>query len=921
MKLNRICKIASVLAVLGGLCLIPMKAQAQVWFDCLADHTITTDDIWVKLSSDLLGVWIGASGSITWGNDGDNSDDDKFNDPEAVCFLTPITGEVQGRFAFWSDQGSLFTDRDDLVAITFGSPWASGEWCYATIRVVDGTTTTDKIWGSSEGGTILPTNPGASNNYLRGVWNYNGPQVWCDMRIDMLGDTARIRWDFYNFENHVVQVGLRFGQWIAPKQADNSSRGFIDNDYIIVPGQRPKQVDYIADRLEIGSSKMPPYVDFYFGQSDFAPDFRQWIKRDNQHPDLTQVDRFELMEHTRLLLGRRWQGFHVPDLPLVDPTYAVFYNPVNVAPNSLDDFNKGKPGLRIIQYMGLANGASDVTLPVAVTTEAPKALQFSSSSLNGLSPNPFKIYGTVTNGYSVVDQELDLTNITLAVSLPPGFKVTDGQVQKTIARLGPNDSQQVSWDVESDGTSSGELSYRVAVSASPANAKTITNTMLVSPTNRLKTTPGYNLVSLPFTFDDARFDTIFGVSGLKTISIDQLTGRYIPIDTAVRGQGVWLDTGESNVFSLNGAHTPTGQQTSSFPYSLQSGWQMIGDPWLYPVPLGQIIFVGSDDPTKSFNIQDAINLKWIKGVLYYFDKALGEYLFTQDLSTAVQPMVGYWVKVTALKPVQMIWPPVFAVGVGGSPRATIDPWLPKPGHYRLQIAARTKAAADTQTYFGVSADSNDGADNNDIPEPPMVPDCKLNVSIDHSDWGQDAGLYAQDVRSSSQQNHTWFFTVNSYEDADVTMTWPNLSQLPKDVAYRLTDLQSGIVRNLRGVSAYTFHTAEGQRKFKLEQVPGTPGKVAITGMNTSQGRSSGVTIQYSLSGEATTSVRVLSAAGKLVQTISASRAEGVGAQSHVWNTRDAQGIAMPPGSYIIEVTAVTTDGQVARVVRPHVLTR
>jgi hypothetical protein len=925
--------------------LLSARCAAQTWHPCLQDDPfssyITHKPVGIggwpldseyppPLTNGIISIVVGVSGSLSWGNDEDDTDDFTANTVEEGCWDPSITLDAGGRFSFGYEAGSPFTSVDNGCALTMGYPFPSGTFCYATIRVTDADgTTTDKVFGSTDGAWVLRPYQGASGLYVRALWSFNGPDVWVDLRIDVLNETWRFQWDFYNFEDSPVQIGMRFGQWCAFRRDDGqnmgngSRRGFLtDTLYIMIPGARPIVVDFLADRGVLGTANMPAYFDLYWGQQDPYPSFRQWLKPDAQHPDLTIVDRIEHTEWERLL-WYTWNGLLIPDMMIVAPAYAVFYNPINVRPSSgeINPDNPNAYGRRIVQYMSSANTSGDVSTPVAVSTECPRAVQFDSSGLNGFTPNPFKVYANIYNGYTDVNEEIDLKNVTVALALPPGLQIDPGDtLQKTISTISPRDTATVSWDVVATGEVSGTVTYRVLVSPPPADAKTVTNTVLLSAVDKLKVTNGYQLVTLPFEFGDTRFSQIFGVANLHTIGQDETTGGYLPIEVATRGRGFWFDPGEDATFTLLGA-TPPGNVTSDYKINLKPGWRMIGNPWLYPVPFGQLVFVGAEDPTKARSLAEAIGLGWIRGVLYYWDKALVEYRFTEDLGTDVQPMRGYWVKVTSREQLQVSWPPVFAPGVGGSPRAPVDLWVPRPGHFRLQVAARTGRGIDTQNFFGITDEGRVGLDKYDVPKPPEPPEPVIRVSIDHQDWGTDSGPYAQDIRPGSETTQTWEFAVTNYGDGEVTLTWPNLSSIPKQYGFRLTDLQSGISRNLRTVSAYTFRMSEGERKFRLEMFPASPSKVVISGMNISQSRAGGVTVHYSLNTDATTTVRVLGASGKVVQTVALNKSESRGVNTHVWNTRNAEGISMPPGTYIIEVCAMTPEGQVARVVRPHVLTR
>jgi flagellar hook assembly protein FlgD len=79
-------------------------------------------------------------------------------------------------------------------------------------------------------------------------------------------------------------------------------------------------------------------------------------------------------------------------------------------------------------------------------------------------------------------------------------------------------------------------------------------------------------------------------------------------------------------------------------------------------------------------------------------------------------------------------------------------------------------------------------------------------------------------------------------------------------------------------------------------------------------------VQFTLSDSARVSVTV-QAGGQVVRTLEQGRSRSRGVQQVVWDGRDAQGRAMPPGNYQVVIQAETEDGQLVRAVAPITLTR
>ena len=121
-------------------------------------------------------------------------------------------------------------------------------------------------------------------------------------------------------------------------------------------------------------------------------------------------------------------------------------------------------------------------------------------------------------------------------------------------------------------------------------------------------------------------------------------------------------------------------------------------------------------------------------------------------------------------------------------------------------------------------------------------------------------------------------------------------------------------------STYSF-VADAQltpRTFTITVAPDAAGRLVVGGVRVvSGGRGAeGYTLQYSLSTDANVTVRVLSTSGQLV-----SQLDSAGANSVVWNGRNARGVVVAPGVYMVEITAETLAGDRVRVTTPVTITR
>jgi flagellar hook assembly protein FlgD len=122
-------------------------------------------------------------------------------------------------------------------------------------------------------------------------------------------------------------------------------------------------------------------------------------------------------------------------------------------------------------------------------------------------------------------------------------------------------------------------------------------------------------------------------------------------------------------------------------------------------------------------------------------------------------------------------------------------------------------------------------------------------------------------------------------------------------------------------SAYTFRTDENsRRRFIVEAQPARLSQLRITNMSVARTRGNQVTIQYALNAAASVQVLVQDASGKTVARLTGGT-RSAGLNTVTWTGRTDSGIAVPPGTYQIQIIATNEDGEVARAVRPLVLTR
>jgi flagellar hook assembly protein FlgD len=357
--------------------------------------------------------------------------------------------------------------------------------------------------------------------------------------------------------------------------------------------------------------------------------------------------------------------------------------------------------------------------------------------------------------------------------------------------------------------------------------------------------------------------------------------------------------------------------TRPFNVPLNAGWNMIGNPFTFAIDWTKVKVI-DNGVVKSHD--QAVADGAISSVVYGF--VSGTYV----LDFRLEPWLGYWVR--ALRNVTLQIDPTTdrlagrAANVAGSSRAVLgagDGWT-------IRLNAQVGNARDESTMVGVSSRASDAFDGFKAEKPPVLEGPFVRVSVDHPEWGQNAGEYGVDVRSAGLTTKSWSFSVTSNQPGKpITLTWPDAIASSRKVNLKLTDLSNGQVRDLRSASSYNWTAGQDEsiRKFKLEAVAKTgTSDLKVSGLAARQpSRSSGMNVSYSLNSTADVEIRVLTTSGRAVRSVTGRSSRAAGTHQATWDLKDDKGISMPSGSYLVEVKAQNSDGQSARAVTQVITVR
>jgi hypothetical protein len=547
----------------------------------------------------------------------------------------------------------------------------------------------------------------------------------------------------------------------------------------------------------------------------------------------------------------------------------------------------------------------------------------SGTGTNGLENNPFlvRVYVDNTGGYSLNDTASRLDDVFITLNLPAGMAITNGDpITKRLATVQPFQVAAVEWTVEADGIEIGDLPYSVVVTSTPGPAQGITmnGSIRVAATKQVKLEPGANLVSLPWIFGDTSWDSVLGLTSPTDYTAyewNPVKNSYVISTSAKRSRAAWIIMNPTThptteVIPLSGASTPAdilvdpatgvGQAPNT---QLKGGWNLVGNPFPYAIPVSDLVGVPASNPSQGFSFAQLVNQGVVAPFLAFWDPSISNYRFVQGIGAMLQPHRGYWLKVQTSQDLTLVWPGVTDTFIPGGRRAGGEDWVQTPNHWRLNIKAASASGQDQENYIGVATS---GSGELQIPEPPEGPTQDISVSFD----GAIANLNSRmaQVLSNRNGNLTFKAAVKSRKAGNVTISWPNLATLPSNVTLTLVDQITHQSLNMRTRSSTQFFAnANSTRQFTI-QVGSTEANVQPLGsVLTSAGQISiqkPATVTYGLNVDAKVSIRVLNSANGEVVKILSGLDRYQGANSAIWNLKNSNGATVAPGSYWIEVTAV-----------------
>jgi hypothetical protein len=623
-----------------------------------------------------------------------------------------------------------------------------------------------------------------------------------------------------------------------------------------------------------------------------------------------------------------------PSAPLTgqDWAYAVRWNERPLAPNA---------SRRYVTYFGLGAGAGDYASPNSLVGYAPFTLvstpgpdptvpgstaEYHLTDQSGASP--FKVSAYIDNFDSPI-----LTTPTVRISLPEGLELYPAGQSLTLsaANLVRNQVAKFEWTVRATSARPGPAPIEFV---SGAKRVTFTVNIPAIPTlNPLTSPSGLEMVSIPFQFYNTDVEHVFQSFGAFDIS-NYAFIRYSPTDMRYHffpetgatnvnpGEGFWLLNRPRTVAQLPSDYSPV-PTTIGFPVAVKHGWNQIGNPFTQTIRFdaAQVIDSGS----QIWTLQQASDRHIVIPALFSYNPVANQYEWAKTMATIkLDPYVGYWLYAYRDATIVFNPPTVFSPSAAASAVVKQTPPPVSPNNWQVPLVVSAAGMTRSDRAFGVNTAGV--GDFRDLPSPPVMKYGQMLTADFYKDAGGVGAPYLTDCHTTSSATHSWHFAVDTnVPNQEVTVSWPDLTQLPQDYIATLEDPATGQRRYMRTCSSYSFNPGAnpGQRLLNIVVQPRpAAGAAAITNVTTAQTGGGSVEFAYTLASPANVDITIRNISGIPVKRLVTDALRDAGANTAAWSCQSDRGLPVPSGRYIVEMTARSPEnGMQSAVVRTFQVNR
>lgn len=416
--------------------------------------------------------------------------------------------------------------------------------------------------------------------------------------------------------------------------------------------------------------------------------------------------------------------------------------------------------------------------------------------------------------------------------------------------------------------------------ANPASAFNFLDLGAAPPTLAGDFGSGAQMVSIPGTvLTGAGIRASLGAAEVATWNA--ATQQYGSGDPApAAGTGCWAR------FAAD-AHVRLTCETlrqDSFTWNLRTGWNLIGAPWSEAVAMAGL----TSNPAGS-----CAPLAWNYWNGSYSMIAAGTAAIP-GAGTNFLPWRSYWLYASE---------DCTATLNGSVATADADAAAADADGWAIAIVASSASGSDAAAVCGVRAEAL---------SVPDVPAASGGPSLAIA--GSGVAPLTVDLRGEGAARQEWALSVAARVGEEVTVTWPDLSTLPRDYRALLIDRATNATTSMRTATGYRFTAGEGERMLLLRVEP-RGGLLALHALHARQ-TGAAAAVSFTLSAPAEVDAEIINIAGRGVRTLALGRAMEEGQASVAWDLRSSAGTAVPTGRYLVRVTARSEAGESVQAIAP-----
>jgi len=424
----------------------------------------------------------------------------------------------------------------------------------------------------------------------------------------------------------------------------------------------------------------------------------------------------------------------------------------------------------------------------------------------------------------------------------------------------------------------------------------------------------HRMVSVPYVLADPSINAVlvdnFGVEdpyNWRLFDWSQNDTNYVAYTDSTwqdrngfnRGKAFWLITSQSQTYDAGSGCSP---ENESYYINLDPGWNMVANPFPYPVSW-------SDIEKTSSQISDPIYRSTVDSIGWVY--------YVQTLN----PWEGYFVWNGDSSSRSLIVPPKEAPARPLKKQTTLaNKYLSKYPDVSVLISADVRCGkfVDYDNLFGIAENAAEQYDNYDLKEAPAIGDY-VSLWIDNRDWKKFRGAYTVDIRKGGSDGCAWDIVIDYAleKPAEIlTLTFQQQTDLSENWLMYLFDSSEDIAINLKDHSEIFFSPVAGKQtrtpyKFVIgteafilqnsDEIPLVPLEFELF-QNYPNPFNAATTIAFNLPKRMHVTVKIYNLLGQSVKTLVDEEVSG-GQHRIYWDGKNNQGNLISTGLYIVRLQA------------------